>query len=188
MKSATPPQRPAETRGILKVKITMPLPGGSPGSGIEALFIRSCTNRWRYADRREKFFVWLRQKLLKSCRHTLPVFPAIRQDSATGASSACCRIIVHDPSMGSLHDMDSCVKPASSGGKISHPWSYFHFSNSAYFKGTSMSSLRSSTVIVEISSSEGFSSPATRSAWAATILSKRLRTSRALPKFPSRSS
>ena len=31
--------------------------------------------------------------------------------------------------MGLLHDMDSCVKPASSGGKISRPWSYFHFSN-----------------------------------------------------------
>ena len=43
-----------------------------------------------------------------------------------------CRIIVHDPSMGSLRDMDSCVKPASSGSKISRPWSYFHFSNSAY--------------------------------------------------------
>ena len=35
----------------IRQDITMPLPGGSPGSGIEALFIRSCTNRWRYADR-----------------------------------------------------------------------------------------------------------------------------------------
>ena len=69
-----------------------------------------------------------------------------------------CRIIVHDPSvkrrmaalsalsppqagprMGSLHDMDSCVKPASSGGKISHPWSYFYFSNSAYYFRTERS-------------------------------------------------
>jgi hypothetical protein len=40
-------------------------------------------------------------------------------------------ISCNDPIEGSLHDMDSCVKPASSGGKISHPWSFFHFSNSA---------------------------------------------------------
>jgi hypothetical protein len=29
---------------------------------------------------------------------------------------------------------DSCVKPASSGSKISRPWSYFHFSNCAKAK------------------------------------------------------
>ena len=92
------------------------------------------------------------------CRHTLPVFLAIHPGFCNRRIERLCRIIVHDPSVkrrmaalsalsppqagprvGSLHDMDSCVKPASSGGKISHPWSYFYFSNSAYYFRTERS-------------------------------------------------
>ena len=56
-------------------------------------------------------------------RHTALNFLAIRQ-ILHGRIERPCRIIVHDPSMGSLHDMDACENLPCLAKKIPCCWAY----------------------------------------------------------------